>query len=59
RFTVKIGNTFVLRAISFESADVLVAFKVMRQDTDGSLIIFWKQIADFGKPRLDPNIREN
>lgn len=59
RFPVSIGHAFVLRAISFRDADILVAFKVMRKDTDGSLIIFWKKIADFDKPQLDPNIREN
>ena len=59
RFPVKIGNTYVLRAIEFGKADVLVGFKVVRQDTDGSLIIFWKQIADFGKPQLEPSIRGN
>jgi hypothetical protein len=40
-------------------ADMLVAFKIIRKDSDGSVIIFWKPIADFGKPILDPNVREN
>ena len=55
-----VGHTYVLRAISYDggNADVLVALKVIRKDTDGSLIIYWKQLADFGKPALDPNIRE-
>jgi hypothetical protein len=59
RFPATIGNTFVLRSVSFGRADALVAFKIIRKEADGSLIIFWKPIADFGKPELDPNIREN
>lgn len=59
RFPAVVGHAFVLRSIVFRGADLVVVFKVMRKDTDGSLIIFWKQIADFGKPQLDPSIREN
>ncbi len=58
RLPVSVGHSYVLRAISFGRADVLVALKVMRKDTDGSLIIFWKPLAEFEKPELDPNIRE-
>jgi hypothetical protein len=47
-----VGHTYVLRAISFRQADVLVAFKVQRKDTDGSLIIFWKLIEEFPKPSI-------
>ena len=46
------GNTYVLRAISFNEADTLVAFNVYRKDADGSLIIFWKMIKEFEKPVL-------
>ncbi|MCA1623301.1 MAG: hypothetical protein LC768_07215, partial [Acidobacteria bacterium] len=34
-----VGHSYVLRAISFDRADILVAFKVQRKDADGSLII--------------------
>jgi hypothetical protein len=47
-----VGRAYVLRAISFDDADVLVAFKVYRKDADGSLIIFWKLIENFEKPLL-------
>ena len=50
-----VGHSYVLRAISFSEADVLVAFKVHRKDTDGSLIIFWKLIKNFEKPILIRN----
>lgn len=36
------GHSYVLRAVSFNRADVIVAFKIHRKDDDGSLIIFWK-----------------
>lgn len=50
-----VGHCYVLRAISFRSADVLVAFKVHRKDADGSLIIFWKSIENFEKPLIARN----
>lgn len=52
---VSIGHTYALRAISFDDADVLVAFKIHRKDADGSLIIFWKLLEEFEKPRLERN----
>jgi hypothetical protein len=51
-FPAKVGHTYFLRAITYDEADVFVAFKVHRQDTDGSLIIFWKLIKQFDKPIL-------
>ena len=50
-----VGHTYILRAISFGDADVLVAFKVHRKDSDGSLIIFWKNIKNFETPKLERN----
>jgi hypothetical protein len=47
-----VAHSYVLRAISFDKADVLVAFKIYRKDADGSLIIFWKLIENFEKPIL-------
>jgi hypothetical protein len=46
------GHTYVLRAITYERADVLVAFTINRKDSDGSLIIFWKPIQEFEKTVL-------
>lgn len=50
-----VGHTYVLRAISFDAADVLVAFQIHRKDADGSLIIFWKLIEYFKIPRIEKN----
>lgn len=50
-----VGHSYALRAISFDRADVLVAFKIHRKDADGSLIIFWKLLKEFEKPMLERN----
>lgn len=50
RFPAIVGHTYILRAITFDEADVVVVFNVYRKDTDGSLIIFWKPIKEFEKP---------
>lgn len=49
----EVGNTYLLRAISYDEADILVVFKIQRQDSDGSLIIFWKHLKDFEIPNLE------
>lgn len=54
-----VGHSYAIRAINYGGADVVVAFKIARKDGDGSLTIYWKMMGDFGKPTLDPNIREN
>lgn len=35
---------YVLRSISYKRSDWLVAFRLVRQDADGSLTILWKQL---------------
>ena len=50
-------NTYVLRSTTSGKADILVAFRVIRQDADGSLHILWKKLAGYpvatlkGKPK--------
>ena len=51
----EIGHTYILRAISYDEADTLVAFKIKHKDADGSLIIFWKLLENFEKPVLIRN----
>jgi hypothetical protein len=52
RFPAIVGHSYIVRAISYDEADVLVSFKIHRQDADGSLIIFWKLLENFEKPLL-------
>lgn len=47
-----VGGTYILRSISYDRFDVLVAFRVVRQDTDGSLILLWKKLREFSTPYL-------
>ena len=39
---VQIGATYLLRSVVYNDSDVLVAFRVVRKDSDGSVIIAWK-----------------
>jgi hypothetical protein len=59
RVPVEIGATYVLRSIQFARADVLVAFRVVRQDIDGSLTIAWKLLQKYPIPRLARNQLNN
>lgn len=54
-----VGHTYVLRAISFDRADILIAFTVVRKDSDGSLILFSRTLANFEKPVLVRDKPEN
>ncbi len=46
-----VGHTYLIRSINTDYYDILVAFKVQRKDSDGSLVIFWKPIEQFETPR--------
>ena len=52
RLPAIVGNSYILRAVSYGEADTLVALKVHRRDADGSLIIFWRLLGNFEKPML-------
>lgn len=45
-----VGHTYILRAISYDKADTLVAFNVFSKGDDGSLTVIWKPIREFEKP---------
>src|SRR6478672_7251150 len=46
----KIDHSYLLRAIDWDQADTVVAFKILKIDKNGSLTIVWKKIADLPKP---------
>ena len=52
RVKAEVGATYVLRSISFNRSDLLVAFRIVRQDDDGSLIIAWKLLQKYPVPKL-------
>jgi len=55
RVPVELDTTYLLRSISFDRTDVLVALRVIRKDTDGSLILAWRLIKKYPKPLLARN----
>ena len=52
RVPLQVNATYLLRSINYSESDVLVAFRVVRQDTDGSAIIVWKLLKKYPKPEL-------
>jgi len=55
RVRAQVKATYVVRSINYSESDVLVAFRVIRKDTDGSLIIAWKMLKEFPIPDLARN----
>jgi hypothetical protein len=49
---VKENSTYLLRSIGYRSSDVLVAFRLVRQDLDGSVIIAWKLLKRYHTSEL-------
>lgn len=44
----KLGTVYALRSVMpSDGRDILVVLKVVRQDSDGSMIVVWKLLADF------------
>lgn len=49
---VQESSTYLLRSISYSRSDVLVAFRVIRKDEDGSVVIAWKLLKRYSAPKL-------
>ena len=47
RLPLKLNATYLLRSVDNSRSDVLVAFRVVRLDTDGSAVILWKLLKSF------------
>ena len=52
RLPVAVNGTYLLRSIDYSTSDVLVAFKVVRTDSDGSVILAWKLLKKYPVPQL-------
>jgi len=52
---VAVNRTYLLRSINYNDYDVTVAFRIVRKDSDGSIIIAWKLLKKNPKPRLARN----
>jgi hypothetical protein len=55
RLPVEMNTTYLLRSINYGASDVLVALRVVRKDTDGSVIIAWKLLKKYSAPELVQN----
>jgi hypothetical protein len=53
RLPVQENSTYLLRSISYRGSDVLVAFRLVRKETDGSVIIAWKLLRQYPAPKLE------
>ncbi len=52
RMAAVVNNTYALRSVSYDRSDVRVAFRVVRVDDDGSVILLWKLLENFPKTQL-------
>jgi len=53
RLPVFTKQTYVVRSVSYGRSDILVAFRVVRKDPDGSVVVLWKMLKKFSKPELE------
>jgi hypothetical protein len=56
---VKVNSTYLLRSINYGRSDLLVGFRVMRQDSDGSVTIAWKLLKQYWRPVFEKVIYVN
>jgi hypothetical protein len=54
-----VNATYVLRSIKYRRADLLLAFRILRQDDDGSLHILWKLLQKYPTPKLKDGAKNN
>lgn len=53
RIPVNVSNTYLLRSVSMDRSDLLAAFRVVRKDTDGSVILLYKVLKTFPTPKME------
>lgn len=53
RMPIQLNTTYLLRSINYGTSDVVVAFRVVRQDTDSSVTIAWKLLKKFDPVQLE------
>ncbi len=47
------NSTYVLRAINYDDSDVLVAFRVVEVESDGTALILWKLLKRYSTPQVE------
>jgi hypothetical protein len=46
----KLDTTYVLRSMNYLESDLLVVFRIVRIDSDGSVILVWRKLATYPVP---------
>ena len=49
---MRLNSTYLLRAIDYERSDVLVVFRVVEVDSEGTPLILWKRLKSYSTPPL-------
>jgi hypothetical protein len=52
------NTTYALRSIAYGRSDLLVAFRVVKQDSDGSVLFLWKRLSKFSTPKFKEAARK-
>jgi len=52
RVPYKKKNSYLLRSIGYRTSDLLVAFRIVSQDEDGSVVIVWRILKKFPVPQF-------
>lgn len=52
RSPVRADATYILRSINYRESDVLIAFRVVRTDEDGSVTLLWRMLWRYATPEL-------
>ncbi len=52
RLAAVVDNTYVLRSIGYSDSDLLVAFRIIRKESDGSIVLAWKLLKKYPVPKL-------
>jgi hypothetical protein len=55
RVSMQLNSTYVLRSVTYHASDSLVAFRVVRVESDDSVIILWKLLKKYPTPYLARN----
>lgn len=53
-----VDTTYLLRSIDYGNSDVLVIFRAVKKDTDGSLLLLWKKLKAYEVPKLERTLEE-
>ena len=52
RLPAVVGHTYAVRSINYNHSDVLVAFRALRRDDNGSILLLWKTLKVYPRPLL-------